>query len=52
MFDAVNDANGRVLFHDNVYSETHDISKLYWDLDGESVLMCVTNTAYTGGRVW
>lgn len=46
MFDAVNDANGRLLFHDNVYSETHDINKLYWDLDGESVLMCDENAVY------
>lgn len=46
MFDAVNDANGRVLFHDNVYSETHDTNKLYWDLDGESVLMCDEHCVY------
>lgn len=46
MFDAVNDANDRLLFHDNVYSESHDIDKLYWDLDGESVIMCDENAVY------
>ena len=46
MFDTVNDANDRLLFHDTVYSESHDIDKLYWDLDGESVIMCDENAVY------